>query len=89
MVSQLVKLAEAGVERVAANAGMFEEKTGVTALNTIARVTMPSVTALSNLAAQIEQKSAALASKIAGADVSTASVKRKSAFSQKRAATAA
>lgn len=89
VVSQLVKLAESGVERVAANAGTFEEKTGVTALNTIAQVTMPGVTALSKLAAQIEQKSAELASKIAGADVSAASVKRKSAFSQKRAAKAA
>ncbi len=89
VVSQLVKLAEAGVERVAANASMFEEKTGVTTLNTIAQVTMPGVAALSKMAAQIEQKSAGLASKIAGDDVSTASVKRTSAFSQKRAAKAA
>ena len=89
VVSQLVKLAEAGVERVAANASMFEEKTGVTTLNTIAQVTMPGVAALSKMAVQIEQKSAGLASKIAGDDVSTASVKRTSAFSQKRAAKAA
>ena len=89
MVSQLVKLAEAGVERVAANASLFEEKTGVTTLNTLAEVTKPGVAILSKLASQIEQKSADLAGKIAGDDVATASVKRTSAFSQKRAAKAA
>jgi hypothetical protein len=41
LVSQLVKLAEAGVERVAANASLFAEKTGLNTLNTIAEVTKP------------------------------------------------
>lgn len=89
VVSQLVKVAEAGVERVAANASLFEEKTGVTALNTLARSTAPGALALSKLAAQIEQKSAELASRIAGDDVVTASVKHTSAFSQRRSAKAA
>ena len=86
VVTQLVKLAETGVERAAANAALFEEKTGVSTLNTIAQATAPGALALSKLAAQIEQKSAELASKIAGDDVSTASVKRSTAFSQRRKA---
>lgn len=89
VVSQLVKFAEAGVERVAANASLFEEKTGLTTLNTLAEVTKPGAVALSQFAAKLEEKSAALASKIAGNDVTTASVKRTTAFSQKRAAKAA
>jgi hypothetical protein len=89
VVDQLVKVAEASVERVAANASMFEEKTGVTTLNTLAKATAPGALVLSKLAARVEQKSALLASKMAANDVMTASVKRTSAFSQKRAAKAA
>lgn len=89
VLAQLVKLAETGVERASANAALFEEKTGVTALNTLAQVTAPGALALSKLATQIEQKTADLASKIAGDDVTTASVKRPSAFSQRRSAKAA
>lgn len=85
VVNQMVKVLEAGVERAAANASLFEEKTGVTALKTLADATMPGALALSKLAAQIEQKTARLASKIAGDDVLTSSVKRTSAFSQQRA----
>ena len=88
-MSQLVKLAETGVERVAANASAFGEKTGVTTLDTLARATAPGALVLSKLAAQIEQTTADLAHKIAGSDVATASVKRSSAFSQRRAAKAA
>ncbi len=89
VVSQLVKALEQGVERVAANASAFEEKTGVTTLNTLAAVTAPGALVLSKLAAQIEQKTAELASKIAGGDVETVSVKRKSAFGERRTAKAA
>ena len=89
VVSQLVKVLEEGVERVAANTSAFEEKTGVTTLNTLAAVTAPGALVLSRLASQIEQKTAALASKIAGDDVETASVKRKSAFGERRTAKAA
>ena len=84
VVSQLVKVAEAGVERAAANASLFEEKTGVTTLNTLAQVTSPGALALSKLAAQIEQKSAELAGKIAGD--SKAAAKRSSAFRRAKAA---
>ena len=86
LVSQIVKLLDTGIERAAANASRFEEKTGVTTLNTLAKATAPSALVLSKLAGQIEHKSAQLASKIAADDVATASVKRTSAFSQKRTA---
>lgn len=89
VVAQLVKLAEAGVERLAANASRFEEKTGLTTLNTIAQVTKPGAVALSQLAAKLEEKSALLASKVAGDNVITTKVKRASAFSKGRAAKAA
>jgi hypothetical protein len=86
VVTQLVKLAETGVERAAANAALFEEKTGASALTTLAAATAPGALALSKLAAQIEQKTAELASKIAGDDVTTVSPKRSSAFGQRRKA---
>lgn len=87
VVNQLVKLAETSVERVAANASAFEEKTGVTVLDTLASATAPGALVLSRLAAQIEQTTADLANKISGSD--TASVKRSTAFRQRRAARAA
>jgi hypothetical protein len=89
VVSQLVKLAEAGIERVAANASLFEEKTGLHALSTIAQVSKPGVLVLSEFAARVEEKSAQLASKVAGDNVATATVKRTTAFAQRRAAKAA
>jgi hypothetical protein len=89
VVTQLVKVLEESARRVAANAGAFEEKTGVTTLNTLAAATAPGALVLSKLAAQIEQKTAEIASKIAGDDVQAASVKRKSAFGERRAAKAA
>ena len=67
-VNQIVRLAGAGVERMAANASRFEVKTGVTALNTLAQASLPGALVLSALAAKIEQKSAALAHKIARAN---------------------
>jgi len=88
VVSQLVKMLEDGVERAAANAALFEEKTGVSMLTTLANATAPGAAVLSKLATQTEQKTAELAGKIAGDDVVTASVKRTSAFSERRAAKA-
>lgn len=88
-VSQFVKLAGSGIERLAANASRLEEKTGVTALHTLAQASLPGAAALSKLAIQIEQKSADLASKIAGDDVVIARVKRSTVFGQRRAASAA
>ncbi len=82
-VSQIVKLAGTGVERVAANASRFEEKTGVTALNTLAKATLPGALALCTLATKIEHKSAALASKIAGEHPAVAVVKRTTSAARK------
>ena len=64
-VNQMMKLAETGVERMAANAHLFEEKTGVTALNTLAQATRPGAEALCTLASKLEKTSAGLASKAA------------------------
>ena len=89
LVSQIVKLLDTGIERAAANASRFEEKTGVTTLSTFAKATAPGVEVLTKLATQIEQKTAALAGKISGSEVVTKSVKRSSAFKQQRASRAA
>lgn len=85
VVDQVVKLAGAGVERVAANAHRFEEKTGVTALNTLAQATLPGAVALSTLATKIEATSATFASKIAGPKTVTALPKRKAPVARKAA----
>ena len=58
----------------------------MTTLSTLAAATAPGAVALSKLATQIEQKTAVLASKIAGNDVVTGSVKHTSAFGKRRAA---
>lgn len=84
VIKQIVKVAEAGVERASANAALFEEKTGVTALNTIARATAPGALVLAKLADKVEEKSAALARKLASP--ATGANKRGSAFSQRRKA---
>ncbi|MDP2366823.1 hypothetical protein [Rhodoferax sp.] len=86
VVDQMVKLAGAGVERVAANAQMFEYKTGVTTLNTLAQATLPGAVALSTLATKIEVKSATLANKIAGEKTNVAMPKRKAPVARKAAA---
>ena len=88
-VNQLVKLAEASVERAAANASAFEVKTGMTTLTTLAETAKPGAVLLSQLAAKVEQKSAALADRLLPSSVATATVKRTSAFAQRRAAKAA
>ena len=69
MVNRVVKLADAGVQSVAVNAARFEDKTGARALSSLAQAALPGATALSALASQIEQKSADLASKVAGDNV--------------------
>jgi hypothetical protein len=84
VVSQVTKLMEAGVDRAAANASSFEEKTGTRVLSGVAAATAPGLLALSKLAAQVEDKTAALASGVAGSARATG--KRASAFSQRRAA---
>ncbi|MDO9359901.1 MAG: hypothetical protein Q7T70_13010 [Polaromonas sp.] len=89
LVGQIVKVAEAGVERASANASLFEEKTGVTTLNTIAKVTAPGALVLSKLADKVEEKTAKLARNLAAGQTTPAGAKRASAFRQRRAARAA
>lgn len=74
VVSQLVRLAASGVQRAAANADRFEEKTGVHALHTLAQASLPSAAVLCTLAHQVEAQSAKLARKVAGSQ--RASTKR-------------
>jgi hypothetical protein len=69
MVNRVVKLADAGVHTVSVNAARFEDKTGARALSSLAQAALPGAAVLSSLASQIEEKSAALASKVAGDNV--------------------
>ena len=83
VVKQIVRVAEAGVERAAANAALFEVKTGMTTLNTLAKATAPGALVLARLADKVEEKSASLARKL---QTTPATGKRSSAFSQRRKA---
>ncbi len=76
VVNRVVKLADAGVMTVAANVDRFEDKTGVNLLNTVAKAALLGAVPLSNLADQIEHKSADLASKIAGDNQVKSAAKR-------------
>jgi hypothetical protein len=64
-VSQFVKAAEAGVERAAANAALFEVKTGVNTLSQLAKASLPAAKAARKLVARAEKHSASLVRKIA------------------------
>lgn len=88
MVNQFANFASQGVERLAANASMFEKKTGLHAFSLLSQVTLPGASVLVTLATQIEQKTANIASRFAHDDVSTTTVKRSSSFSRKRPARA-
>jgi hypothetical protein len=76
VVDQVVKLADAGVIAVSENVDRLEDKTGVNVLSTVARAALIGAVPLSNLADQIEKKSADLANKIAGKGLVKAVVKR-------------
>ncbi len=76
VVNQVVKLADSGVHSIATNANRFEEKTGAHVLSTLAQAALPGAVAISSLADKIEQKSADLASKVAGDNVVVAVAKR-------------
>jgi hypothetical protein len=76
MVNRAVKLADASVHTVSVKAARFEDKTGARALSTLAQAALPGATVLSALASQIEQKSADLASKVAGDQVVVKVAKR-------------
>lgn len=83
-VNQIINLANQGVEQIAANASMFEERTGLPTFSLLSRMTLPGAMMLVTSAAQIEQKTANLFSRFAHDDVSTTTIKRTSSYSQKR-----
>lgn len=66
VVNKAVKLAGKGVVQVSANAGRFEKSTGVTTLSSLATAAVPAAQAVNKVAAKIEAKSSALATKLAG-----------------------
>lgn len=65
-VSTAVDFAHKGVERIAANAERFDEATKLGALETINRVALPAATAVSKVAARIEEGSSQLLERVAG-----------------------
>ena len=83
MVNQLVNLATQGVDRLAANASLFDKKTGLPGLSLLTQVSLPAASLMVRLASHIEQKSANMASKYAHDDVSTTTIKRTTAFGRK------
>lgn len=89
MVNKFVEYAGKGVQQVAANASQFEKRTGVTALNRLAKAAVPAVTVAGDLAGKLEQGSSRLANTVAGkkASVKVATVKR--AAATKKAGTTA
>ena len=91
VVNKVVGLAGKGVHQVAANASQFQKSTGITALNTLAQVTVPAAEAVSKLASKIEQQSGVLVNKLSGKDaaVKVATVKRVTPFKKARARKAA
>lgn len=78
VVGKIVELAGKGVQQVAANANRFEERTGLTALDNLARVAKPAASVVSVLADKLELRTSQLASRVAGhpAGVRVAAVKR-------------
>ena len=66
VVDKAVELAGKGVRQVARNAGQFEKRTGVTALNSMALAAVPAAVVVSKLADKIERKSALLAQRVTG-----------------------
>lgn len=66
VVDKAMELAGKGVVQVAANAGRFEKSTGVNTLSALATAAVPAAKAVIKVATQIEAKSGALVSKIAG-----------------------
>jgi len=91
LVGKSLELAGKGLQQVAANAATFQEKTGVSTLNTVAQAVVPAAVMVRDLAGKVEQQSALLVQKIAGNDaqVADAPVKRETPFKKARARKAA
>jgi len=66
VVGSAVELANKGVDRIAANAGRFDQATNFGALELINRVALPAAEAVSQVVERIEEGSSQLAKKVAG-----------------------
>jgi hypothetical protein len=91
LVAKAVALAGKGIDQATANAGQFENKTGVKALQTLALVVLPAIEAVNKVAGTLEKQSIVLADKLAGkrATVHAAAGKRATPFRKARARNAA
>ena len=91
LVGKAVALAGKGIDRAAANAGLFEKKTGVKALHSLALAAAPAVVVANKLASALEKQSGLMANKLAGrqAVVKIAAVKRVTPFRKARSRKAA
>src|SRR5574337_450770 len=87
LVNQIVKFANEGVQRSAANLDRFEEKTGAKLLSRVAQAAVPAAEAVAKLAARIEEQSVALVQKITGEEAPHAA--KPTAFKKARSAKAA
>ncbi len=85
VVGQLVKFAGKGVEQVAANASLFEVRTGSQALSKLSQATAPAAAVVIKLVTQIENKSAQLVEFVAGEKSAQTVVPKASAFRKARA----
>jgi hypothetical protein len=83
VVDKLVEMASQGVAQASANAARIDEQTGVAALDKLATVAAPAAVAVQRLASQVEAKSGAWASRVAGD--AKAAVKPASAFAKAKA----
>ena len=83
MVNQVVKLADAGVTTLSTGASRLEDKTGAHVFSNLAQAVLPGARMLDSLASQIEQKSADLASRIAGDNVVIKVAKRAATAARK------
>jgi hypothetical protein len=88
-VNTAVELTGKGLQQVAANAVRFQKSTGVTTLNTLARVAVPAAMVVSKVASKLEQRSDQLVSAVSGNKVKAkvkATAKRVTAFRKARTA---
>ncbi len=67
LIDNVIKYTGMGLEQVAANTEKFEGKAGASTLHALARAAVPAAAAVSDFAAKLEEKSAALAALAGGA----------------------
>jgi hypothetical protein len=75
-INTAVELASKGVDRLAANAGRFDQATNLGALEMINRVALPAAQAVSEVVGRLEEGSSQLAKKVAGKPAAVKAVAR-------------